>query len=72
LDDRDADIAAIYTTTDDAQALRLMAKYHVRWVVVGGLERKSYAGPGLDKFGHLLKLVQQSGPSLLYRAPGGA
>jgi YYY domain-containing protein len=72
LTDRDADIRAIYTTTDDAQALRLLAKYHVRWVVVGGLERKNYAGPGLEKFSHLLKLAQQSGPSLLYRVPGGA
>jgi uncharacterized membrane protein len=72
LEERDADIRAIYTTPDDAQALRLMAKYHVRWVVVGGLERKNYEGPGLDKFSRLLKLVQQSGASQLYRVPGGA
>jgi uncharacterized membrane protein len=71
LTEREMDIRAIYTTTDDAQALRLLAKYHVRWVVVGGLERKNYGGPGLDKFGHLLKAVQQSGQSQLYRVPEG-
>jgi uncharacterized membrane protein len=61
---RDAEI--IYGANETAATV-LMKRYHVRWVVVGGLERKTYAAPGLDKFQRLAVPVAMSGQSVLYR-----
>ncbi|MEI7770198.1 MAG: DUF2298 domain-containing protein [Chloroflexales bacterium] len=47
------DVYQIYSTTDAAQARDLLAKYGVRYVYVGGLERRDYAPESLAKFAQL-------------------
>jgi YYY domain-containing protein len=44
------DVYQIYSTTDAGQARDLLAKYSVRYVYVGGLERRDYAPESLAKF----------------------
>ena len=66
LQQREHDAAVMYGP-DDAAAVALLKAYKVRWIVVGGIERKLYPAAGLDKFAHLATLVAQDGGSLLYR-----
>ncbi|HXC65406.1 MAG TPA: hypothetical protein VNZ67_13675, partial [bacterium] len=63
---RERDAAVMYGA-DEAAALALLRQYKVRWIVVGGIERKVYPAPGLDKFGHLATVAAQDGASILYR-----
>jgi YYY domain-containing protein len=53
LQPRCEDVYRIYSTTDAAQARDLLAKYGVRYVYVGGLERRDYAAESLAKFDQL-------------------
>lgn len=53
LQPRCEDVYKIYSTTDVAEARDLLAKYGVRYVYVGGLERAAYPPEGLAKFGQL-------------------
>lgn len=64
---RERDVPLIYTTTDVAEARRLLAQYNVRYVYVGPTERRIYAGPGVAKFDRLLDLVFQQGQARIYR-----
>jgi YYY domain-containing protein len=66
LEQRKRDAAVMYGP-DEAAAVALLKQYRVRWVVVGGIERKLYPGPGLDKFAHLGSVAAQDGGSVLYR-----
>ena len=66
LEQRKRDATVIYGP-DDAAAVAMLKQYHVRWVVVGSIERKLYPPAGLDKFAHLATQVAQDGTSLLYR-----
>ncbi len=50
VEQRVAEIAQFYTTTDPQQALAFLRKYGVRYIIVGQLERAYYPGPGLQKF----------------------
>jgi len=70
------DVAAIYNTTDPTQALRLLGKYSVRYVVVGELERAYYEPAGLAKFEQmarqgLLEVAYRAGPVTIYRVRVG-
>ena len=47
------DVYQIYSSTDVAQARDLLAKYDVRYVYVGGLERRDYLPESLTKFEQL-------------------
>jgi len=38
----------MYETTNEKRALELLRRYRVKYVVVGDLERITYAGKGLD------------------------
>jgi len=66
---RQADIDAIYTGQDAAQARDLLAKYGVQYLYVGGSEREKYKDRtgGFEKFPQVGQVVWQSGDSLLYR-----
>jgi uncharacterized membrane protein len=47
---RIADVHAIFSDPDSARAAALLARYHVRYVYVGPLERIRYPAAGLAKF----------------------
>jgi tetratricopeptide (TPR) repeat protein len=47
---RDQDVETLYRSSDREQTLRLLAKYKVNYVYVGGVERAVYNQAGLDKF----------------------
>jgi YYY domain-containing protein len=50
IQERANDVERAYSTTNAQEALGILRKYAVRYVVVGGLEHKYYPQPGLDKF----------------------
>jgi YYY domain-containing protein len=50
---READVRTLYTTSDDAAARRLLARYGVDYVVVGPIERTTYGDAGLAKWDRL-------------------
>jgi YYY domain-containing protein len=50
LHERQIDVERAYASANPQEALNVLRKYGVRWIVVGGLERAYYPGPGLDKF----------------------
>lgn len=50
IDNRIADVRTMYNTTDIAQALQMMARFHVSYIIVGDLERAFYDANGLAKF----------------------
>lgn len=64
IDQRLRDVKAIYEGQDPAQAATLMAKYGVRLVYVGDLERAYYPASGLAKFDRM------DGLSVVYRQEG--
>ena len=57
--DRAADVQRIYQTLDPQETLTLLAKYDIKFVVVGGEERAKYGltKSQIDKFGRVLTLV---------------
>jgi YYY domain-containing protein len=54
---RGADVKTLYTTTDLATARRLLARYGVGYVVVGGIERTDYGSAGIVKWDRLGRRV---------------
>lgn len=72
---RTQDIETIYKTTDEQEALRLLAQYEVTYIFVGRLERTRYQQAnltpgeisGLDKFKNFAKVVSSSHDGTLYQ-----
>jgi YYY domain-containing protein len=54
---READVKTLYTTTDDATARRLIARYGIGYVVVGPIERTDYGEQGIAKWDRLGRRV---------------
>jgi YYY domain-containing protein len=50
IQERIGDVERAYSSTNPQETLGILNKYQVRYVVVGGLERKYYPAAGLDKF----------------------
>jgi YYY domain-containing protein len=67
IDERVRDVKTLYETGDVAAARRLLRKYEVAYVVVGGLERAYYPAPGLAKFD---SMVRAGWLDIAYRAGG--
>ncbi len=64
--DREHDIERIYATMEIDEALSLLDKYGIRYVIVGGLERSRYPVSGLSKFADILTPVFHSGSLTIY------
>jgi YYY domain-containing protein len=54
---RRADVDSLYSTTDPALARPLLARYHVRYVVVGPIERADHGDAGVAKWDGLGRRV---------------
>jgi uncharacterized membrane protein len=69
--ERIAEIDHFYTTSDPASAAAFLAKYNVKFIVVGQLEHNVYPAAGLEKFpaleGSLWKAVYQDGSTIIYQ-----
>lgn len=68
---RQADIDRAYTTESLEEALRVLRKYGVKYVVVGSVERSKYPAAGLQKFNAGLQSVYRNGETAIYRLPIG-
>ncbi len=65
---REQDIETLYSTPDWVIAQEIINRYHIRYVVVGNLERNAYR-VNEDKFNRFLKPVFQQGNTTVYEAP---
>lgn len=66
--DRAADVARIYQTLNSDEVLTLLAKYAIKFVVVGQTERSQYSltQAQVDKFNKALALVFENGDIRIY------
>ncbi len=66
--DRAADVARIYQTLDPQEALTLLDKYDIKFVVVGPMERSKYglSKSQVDKFGRVMTLVFNNDDDSIY------
>jgi uncharacterized membrane protein len=64
---REEDVRTIYTTTNLREAFDLLAKYGVKYIVVGEPERSAYGSDGLAKFATIGTPVYQSNSVNVYR-----
>lgn len=66
---RQADVDAIYTSSDINQARELMKKYGINYVYVGDIERQKYKDhlDGLGKFAQVGAPIQSFGGAVLYK-----
>lgn len=65
---RRQDIETLYTTPDGLTAQDIVAKYNIRYIYIGGLERNTYLVDE-GKFNSLFKIVFQQGNVTIYEAP---
>jgi YYY domain-containing protein len=72
ISERDLEVGELYSTVNEERTWALIKKYQVRWIVVGGIERRNYPGPGLEKFGRLFTEAARSGASVIYKVKEGA
>jgi uncharacterized membrane protein len=68
IQERIGDVERAYASTNPQDALNVLRKYQVRYVVVGGLERKYYPAAGLAKFRNMpdLQLVYDANDVQIY------
>jgi YYY domain-containing protein len=64
---READIRTLYTTTNPIAARNVAARYGVRYVVVGPIERTTYGDRGLAKWDTLGERVFDRGGTTVWR-----
>jgi uncharacterized membrane protein len=71
VDDRERDVAQIFSSTTSEDVLPLLNRYGVDYIYVGGQERAYYPGAGIEKFdrmvGSSLERVYQEGVVTIYR-----
>jgi YYY domain-containing protein len=65
---REQDIETLYTTPDAIIAQEIVARYNIRYIYVGGLERSTYPVDE-GKFYNLFRLVFQQGNVTIYEVP---
>jgi len=64
---RTADVTRIYNAPTLVEVADVLDRYHVKYVIVGELERKDYQGAGLAKFAELPVAFSQGGTTLYRR-----
>ena len=68
------EIGQFYNATDKQSVLEFLAKYNVRYIVVGQLEKNHYPGPGIQKFsewnGTLWNEVFRDDGTVIYEVAG--
>ena len=64
---REEEVKTMYTTLDTQEALRLLNKYDIQYVVVGPRERASYGNLGLAKFSQIGDVVFPQESVTIYR-----
>lgn len=69
---RAEDVRALYETSDEAEARRLLDEYDVTYVVIGARERAGYTGLQAAKFDSLGQLVFESDGIAIYNVQGQA
>ena len=71
---RDSDVATLYQTTDWLEAKSILDRYHVRYVVIGDLEKNTYTNESSrlneDKFNLNLPLVYKNNTVEIYEYSG--
>ncbi|GAP14419.1 uncharacterized membrane protein [Longilinea arvoryzae] len=65
---REPDLSRLYTTTDWNEARVILTQYHVRYVVLGDLERSAYR-VNQAKFDNNLQVAFRSGNTVIYEVP---
>ena len=65
--ERRSDVARMYNTPRLADAQALLDRYHIKYVVVGELERKDYQAAGLAKFAELPVAFTRGGTTIYRR-----
>ncbi len=60
------DVTTIYSTADPEEALTLMKRYQVAYLVIGTRERGQYPPEGLAKFDRMFPIVFQQGSLKIY------
>ena len=65
---RQQDIETLYSTPDWFTGREIIARYYIRYIYIGSLERTTYR-VNEEKFGSFLKLVFQHGNISIYEAP---
>ena len=65
---RKDDIQTLYTTPDWATTQEIIDRYHIRYIVVGNLERTTYQ-VNEEKFNRFLKPIFQQGNMTVYEVP---
>jgi uncharacterized membrane protein len=66
-DRREADVATIYKTGRVDEALRLIAQYEIKYVIVGQPERQHYGTAGLGKFAQMSTVAFQTPTVTIYQ-----
>lgn len=69
LSQRGQDVDTAYKTESLGEALAILRKYDVTYIMVGSLERAKYPAAGLAKFETGLPALIKSGDTALYRIP---
>ncbi len=64
---RGADIDCLYRSPDPEDALEVIYRYGVTYVVVGSLEQQKYPPAGLEKFRHILDTAYDRDGVFIYR-----
>ncbi|MDQ2869129.1 MAG: DUF2298 domain-containing protein [Acidobacteriota bacterium] len=74
IEERRAAVAEIYSSPKASAAEALLRRYHVGYVYVGSLERKTYPAAGLAKFRmakDLFQVAYENPEATVYRVAGG-
>jgi uncharacterized membrane protein len=68
---RDEDLRKLYTSTSAEDVRSVVAKYNIRYVVVGPIEREIYQTPTISELGEVFQPVLDQGDVILYQVRAG-